>query len=227
MVRHDGRMASGTALRTPVVSRSLLVLAVLVGAFATTSAIAGWVYLRNGPIVSDLGRVNGGAGSHSLLMEAAGVSVDVAVPLVDWWGEAEIYARSVSPGDIFYGEAAVDEARSFLIGSSYAAARPTGNGTWKIFPVPGQGAPPDPATRQWSASGVGRVVAIPVSGSDGAMVLVRLDGDSPVIADLIVQFTASHARTYVLLFAILAGGCFVAALFLVLRDPKRPHRKRS
>ena len=219
--------ASGSLLRKPVVSRSLLILAVLVGAFATTSAITGWVYLRNGPIVSDLGRVNGGEGSHSLLMEAAGVSVDVAVPLVDWWGEAEIHAQSVSPGEIFYGEAAVDDARSFLIGSSYAAARPTGDGAWKIFPVPGQGAPPDPATRQWSASGTGRSVRIPVSGSDGAMVLVRLDGNSPVIADLSVQFTASHARTYVLLFALLAVGCFVTALLMVIRDPKRPNRKRS
>jgi hypothetical protein len=219
--------ATGTLLRTPVVSRSLLVLAVLVGAFATTSAITGWVYLRNGPIVSELGRVNGGEGSHSLLMEAAGVSVDVAVPLVDWWGEAEIYARSVSPGEIFYGEALVDEARSFLIGSSYAAVRPTGDATWKIFPVPGQGAPPDPVTREWSASGIGRVVQIPVSGSDEAMVIVRLDGDSPVIVDLSVQFTASHARTFVLFFVVLASGCFVGALFLVIRDPKRPRRKRS
>jgi hypothetical protein len=160
-------------------------------------------------------------------MEAAGVSVDVAVPLVDWWGEAEIRAQSVSPGEIFFGEAAVDDARGYLIGSSYAAARPTGDATWKIFPVPGQGAPAAPETRQWTASGTGRVVWIPVSGSDGAMVLVRLDGDSPVIADLSVQFTASHARTYVLLFSLLAGGCLAAALFFVIRDPKRPRRKRT
>lgn len=202
-------------------------MAVLVGAFATTSAITGWVYLLNGPIVSDLGRVNGGEGSHSLLMEAAGVSVDVAVPLVDWWGEAEILAQSVSPGEIFYGEAAVDDARGYLAGSSYAAARPTGEGTWKIFPVPGQGAPPDPATREWSESGTGRSVRIPVSGTDGAMVLVRLDGESPVNVDMSVQFTASHARIYVLLFAMLAAGCFAAALLFVIRDPKRPRRKRS
>ena len=202
-------------------------MAVLVGAFATTSAITGWVYLRNGPIVSDLGRVNGGEGSHSLLMEAAGVSVDVAVPLVDWWGEAEILAQSVSPGEIFYGEAAVDDARGYLAGSSYAAARPTGEGTWKIFPVPGQGAPPDPATREWSASGTGRSVRIPVSGTDGAMVLVRLDGESPVNVDMSVQFTASHARIYVLLFAMLAAGCFAAALLFVIRDPGRPKRNRS
>ncbi len=202
-------------------------MAVLVGAFATTSAITGWVYLRNGPIVSDLGRVNGGEGSHSLLMEAAGISVDVAVPLVDWWGEAEILAQSVSPGEIFYGEAAVDDARGYLAGSSYAAARPTGEGTWKIFPVPGQGAPPDPATREWSASGTGRSVRIPVSGTDGAMVLVRLDGESPVNVDMSVQFTASHARIYVLLFAMLAAGCFAAALLFVIRDPRRPKRNRS
>ena len=202
-------------------------MAVLVGAFATTSAITGWVYLRNGPIVSDLGRVNGGEGSHSLLMEAAGISVDVAVPLVDWWGEAEILAQSVSPGEIFYGVAAVDDARGYLAGSSYAAARPTGEGTWKIFPVPGQGAPPDPATREWSASGTGRSVRIPVSGTDGAMVLVRLDGESPVNVDMSVQFTASHARIYVLLFAMLAAGCFAAALLFVIRDPRRPKRNRS
>ena len=219
--------ATRSLLRKPLVARSLLILAVLVGAFATTSAITGWVYLRSGPIVADLGRVNGGEGSHSLLMESAGVNVEVAVPLVDWWGEAEILARSVSPGDIFFGEAAVDDARNFLIGSSYAAARPTGDGTWKIFPVPGQGAPPDPATRQWSASGTGRSVQIPVSGSDGAMVLVRLDGQSPVIVNLSVQFTASHARPLVLLFALLAAGCFGFALFLVIRDPKRPRWKRS
>ena len=205
--------ATRSLLRKPAVARSLLIVAVLVGAFATTSAITGWIYLRNGPIVADLGRVNGGEGSHSLLMEAAGVSVDVAVPLVEWWGEAEIRAQSVSPGEIFYGEDALDDARGYLIGSSYAAARPTGDGTWKIFPVPGQGAPAAPETRQWTASGTGRVVRIPVSGSDGAMVLVRLDGDSPVIADLSVQFTASHARTYVLLFSLLAGACFAAALF--------------
>jgi hypothetical protein len=210
-----------------VVSRSLLIVAVLVGAFATTSAITGWVYLRNGPIVSDLGRVNGGEGSHALLMEAAGVSVDVAVPLVDWWGEAEILAQSVSPGEIFYGEAAVDDARGYLAGSSYAAARPTGEGTWKIFPVPGQGAPPDPATREWSESGTGRSVRLPVSGTDGAMVLVRLDGESPVNVDMSVQFTASHARIYVLLFAMLAAGCFAAALLFVIRDPRRPKRNRS
>jgi hypothetical protein len=219
--------APRSLLRKPVVSRSLLIVAVLVGAFATTSAITGWVYLLNGPIVSDLGRVNGGEGSHSLLMEAAGVSVDVAVPLVDWWGEAEILAQSVSPGEIFYGEAAVDDARGYLAGSSYAAARPTGEGTWKIFPVPGQGAPPDPATREWSESGTGRSVRIPVSGTDGAMVLVRLDGESPVNVDMSVQFTASHARIYVLLFAMLAAGCFAAALLFVIRDPKRPRRKRS
>jgi len=202
-----------------------LTLAILIGAFATTSAITGWVYLKDGPIQSDLGRVNGGEGSHSLLMEAAGANVDVAVPLVDWWGEAEVLARSVSPGEIFYGEAPVDEARSFLIGSSYASARPAGDGSWKIFPVPGQGAPPDPATRPWSESGVGRSVRIPVSGSDGAMVLVRLDGNSPVIVDLSVQFTASHARIYVLLFALLGGGCFAVALFIVIREPKRSSRK--
>ena len=219
--------ATRSLLRKPAVARSLLIVAVLVGAFATTSAITGWIYLRNGPIVADLGRVNGGEGSHSLLMEAAGVSVDVAVPLVEWWGEAEIRAQSVSPGEIFYGEDAVDDARGYLIGSSYAAARPTGDGTWKIFPVPGQGAPAAPETRQWTASGTGRVVRIPVSGSDGAMVLVRLDGDSPVIADLSVQFTASHARTYVLLFSLLAGACFAAALFFVIRDPKRPRRKST
>jgi len=219
--------ATRSLLRKPVVARSLLIAAVLVGAFATTSAITGWVYLRNGPIVADLGRINGGEGSHSLLIEAAGVSVDVAVPLVDWWGEAEIRAQSVSPGEIFFGEAAVEDARGYLIGSSYAAARPAGDATWKIFPVPGQGAPAAPETRQWTASGTGRVVWIPVSGSDGAMVLVRLDGDSPVIADLSVQFTASYARTYVLLFSLLAGGCFAAALFFVIRDPKCPRRKRT
>jgi hypothetical protein len=202
-----------------------LTAAILIGAFATTSAITGWVYLKDGPIESDLGRINGGEGSHSLLMETAGANVDVAVPLVDWWGEAEVLARSVSPGEIFYGEAPVDEARSFLIGSSYAAARPAGDGSWKIFPVPGQGAPPDPATRPWSESGVGRSVRIPVSGSDGAMVLVRLDGNSPVIVDLSVQFTASHARIYVLLFALLGGGCFAVALFIVIREPKRSGRK--
>ena len=202
-----------------------LTAAILIGAFATTSAITGWVYLKDGPIESDLGRINGGEGSHSLLMETAGANVDVAVPLVDWWGEAEVLARSVSPGEIFYGEAPVDEARSFLIGSSYAAARPAGDGSWKIFPVPGQGAPPDPATRPWSESGVGRSVRIPVSGSDGAMVLVRLDGNSPVIVDLSVQFTASHARIYVLLFALLGGGCFAVALFIVIREPKRSSRK--
>ena len=202
-----------------------LTAAMLIGAFATTSAITGWVYLKDGPIESDLGRINGGEGSHSLLMETAGANVDVAVPLVDWWGEAEVLARSVSPGEIFYGEAPVDEARSFLIGSSYAAARPAGDGSWKIFPVPGQGAPPDPATRPWSESGVGRSVRIPVSGSDGAMVLVRLDGNSPVIVDLSVQFTASHARIYVLLFALLGGGCFAVALFIVIREPKRSSRK--
>ena len=202
-----------------------LTAAILIGAFATTSAITGWVYLKDGPLESDLGRINGGEGSHSLLMEVAGANVDVAVPLVDWWGEAEVLARSVSPGEIFYGEAPVDEARSFLIGSSYAAARPAGDGSWKIFPVPGQGAPPDPATRPWSESGVGRSVRIPVSGSDGAMVLVRLDGNSPVIVDLSVQFTASHARIYVLLFALLGGGCFAVALFIVIREPKRSGRK--
>ncbi|MCX6421039.1 MAG: hypothetical protein NT180_01540, partial [Actinobacteria bacterium] len=119
------------------------------------------------------------------------------------------------------------DARGYLAGSSYAAARPTGEGTWKIFPVPGQGAPPDPATREWSASGTGRSVRIPVSGTDGAMVLVRLDGESPVNVDMSVQFTASHARIYVLLFAMLAAGCFAAALLFVIRDPRRPKRNRS
>jgi hypothetical protein len=57
------------------------------------------------------------------------------------------------------------------------------------------------------------------------MVLVRLDGNSPVIVDLSVQFTASHARIYVLLFALLGGGCFAVALFIVIREPKRSSRK--
>lgn len=215
------------SMRNRVVSRVLLAVAILLGAFATTSAITGWVYLRGGPIVTDLGRINGGAESRSLLLEIDGVQLDIAVPLIDWWGESQIVTQAVNPGQNFLGANSVQDARDYLSGSSYAAARPAGDGSWKVFPVPGQGAPADPAARQWYVSSQGRTARINAPGADSAVVAVRMDGESPIIVDISVEFYSPHARWYVLLFAILAAACFGLALFLVIKDPLRPRRPRK
>ncbi len=197
--------------RSPALRVVLLIACTLIGAFTATCFITGWSAFRNGPVTTDLGRLDSGRDAHAAVIEVVGAGWDLGVPFPAMWGRPWVVAAS-QDRDLFVGSSDLADVRTYLGGASYAFAGYE-TGQWRVRSVPGSAAPATPDGQSlWRDSATGRSVSIPARD---VIVLMRADAGAPVRAEMSAQFRPERAQTMLVLTGLLTAVLLIASVILV------------
>jgi hypothetical protein len=190
---------------------AMVIACTLMGAFTATCFVTGWSVFRDGPVTSDLGRLDTGRDSHAAVIEVVGAGWDLGVPFPAMWGQPWMVATS-QERELFIGSSTLASVRTYLDGASYAFAGFEA-GQWQVRSIPGQMAPGVPGEQSlWRDSESGPAVAIPARD---VIVVMRADAGAPVRAEMSAQFRPERAPVILVITGLITAILLITSVILV------------